>query len=106
MLETSEAIEPVYPAATVVLVRDSEVGLEALLVQRNQAVKHMGGMWVFPGGKVDEEDYPQDRDEYQAAVNAAFRETRLHPKAIFCWEGRRNCISEKLLVPLVIRCSS
>jgi 8-oxo-dGTP pyrophosphatase MutT (NUDIX family) len=76
MLETSDVIEPVYPAATVVLVRDGDAGLEALLVQRNQAVKHMGGMWVFPGGKVDEGDYPRDRDEYTAAVNAAIRETK------------------------------
>ncbi len=76
MLETSDVVEPVFPAATVVLVRDGADGLEALLVQRNQAVQHMGGMWVFPGGKVDAADYPADRDEYRAAVNAAIRETR------------------------------
>jgi 8-oxo-dGTP pyrophosphatase MutT (NUDIX family) len=76
VLETSDVIEPVYPAATVVLVRDGGDGLEALLVQRDKAVQHMGGMWVFPGGKVDEGDYPPDRDEYRAAVNAAIRETR------------------------------
>jgi 8-oxo-dGTP pyrophosphatase MutT (NUDIX family) len=76
VLETSDVIEPVYPAATVVLVRDGDDGMEALLVQRNKAVQHMGGMWVFPGGKVDEADYPGDRDEYRAAVNAAIRETR------------------------------
>jgi 8-oxo-dGTP pyrophosphatase MutT (NUDIX family) len=57
-------------------VRDGEEGLEALLVQRHQAVQHMGGMWVFPGGKVDPADYPLDRDKYQAAINAAIRETR------------------------------
>ena len=76
MLEMSDAIEPVCPAATVVLVRDGDDGLEALLVQRNKAVKHMGGMWVFPGGKVDEQDYPGDGDVYTAALNAAIRETR------------------------------
>lgn len=76
MLETSDSIEPVFPAATVVLVRDGDAGLEALLVQRNQAVQHMGGMWVFPGGKVDESDYPGDRNDYAAAINAAIRETR------------------------------
>jgi 8-oxo-dGTP pyrophosphatase MutT (NUDIX family) len=75
VLETSDIVEPVYPAATVVLVRDGDAGLEALLVQRNKTVQHMGGMWVFPGGKVDETDYPGDRDEYRAAVNAAIRET-------------------------------
>ncbi len=76
MLEISDTVEPVYPAATVVLVRDASDGPEVLLVQRSKAVKHMGGMWVFPGGRVDEEDYPQDRDEYRAALNAARRETR------------------------------
>ena len=76
MLEFSTAVEPVYPAATVVLVRDGAQGLEALLVQRNKALAHMGGIWVFPGGRVDEADYPADRDDYRAAVNAAIRETR------------------------------
>lgn len=76
MLETSDIVEPVFPAATVVLVRDGAAGLEALLVQRNKTVQHMGGMWVFPGGKVDAADYPGDRDEYRAAINAAIRETR------------------------------
>lgn len=75
MIETSDQIEPVYPAATVVLLRDGTAGMEALLVQRSQAVKHMGGMWVFPGGRVDEADYPADRDEFGAALNAAIRET-------------------------------
>lgn len=76
MLELSENIEPVYPAATVVLVRDGRDGLEALLVQRSKAVTHMGGMWVFPGGKVEDVDYPADGDDFGAAVNAALRETR------------------------------
>jgi 8-oxo-dGTP pyrophosphatase MutT (NUDIX family) len=76
MLELSKSVEPIYPAATVVLVRDSENGLEALLVQRSKAVAHMGGMWVFPGGRVDDGDYPADRDDYSAALNAAIRETR------------------------------
>ncbi len=76
MLETTDTVEPIYPAATVVLVRDGDVGMEALLVQRSSAVTHMGGMWVFPGGKVDEADYPEDGDDYRAALNAAIRETR------------------------------
>lgn len=75
MLETSDQVEPVFPAATVVLLRNGEEGLEALLVQRSKAVKHMGGMWVFPGGRVDEADAEGD-DDYRAAVNAAIRETQ------------------------------
>ena len=76
MLELSKFVEPVYPAATVVLVRDGLQGLEVLLVQRSKAVTHMGGMWVFPGGRVDEDDYPSDRDQFGAALNAAIRETQ------------------------------
>lgn len=75
MLETSDRVEPVYPAATVVLLRNGADGLETLLVQRSKAVKHMGGMWVFPGGRVDEAD-AKGVDDYGAAVNAAIRETQ------------------------------
>ena len=70
-----ESVAPIHPSATVVLIRDGDAGLEALLVQRSKAVKHMGGMWVFPGGKVDEADYSENRDAYGAALNAAIRET-------------------------------
>ncbi|MFN9811825.1 MAG: NUDIX hydrolase [Deltaproteobacteria bacterium] len=44
------------PAATVVLLRDSARGLEALLVQRHRATAFMGGAHVFPGGKLALED--------------------------------------------------
>ncbi len=86
MLEMSDRVEPVHPAATVVLVRDGADGLEALLVQRSKAVKHMGGMWVFPGGRVDEADYPPDRDDFRAALNAAIRETREEAGLELCSE--------------------
>jgi len=75
VVETSDQPEPVRPAATVVMVRDGDEGLEVLLVQRNKAVSNMGGMWVFPGGKVDESDYPPGGEPYEAAANAAIRET-------------------------------
>ena len=64
-----------HPSATVVLVRDSEQGLETLLLCKSENVNWLSGMWVFPGGRVDEEDYTDDRDVYSAAHNAAIRET-------------------------------
>jgi len=67
---------PADPAATVVMVRDRERGPEVLLLRRSDEVPHWGGLWVFPGGRVEEADYPADRDRYAAAVNAAVRETR------------------------------
>jgi 8-oxo-dGTP pyrophosphatase MutT (NUDIX family) len=46
------AVAPARQAASLILVRDSTVGLEVLLVQRNPAQRFMGGAWVFPGGSV------------------------------------------------------
>jgi 8-oxo-dGTP pyrophosphatase MutT (NUDIX family) len=65
------------PAATVVITRDGPDGIEVLMVRRNS--KHaFGGMWVFPGGKVDPEDLDVDDpdDEESAARRAAVREAR------------------------------
>jgi len=70
--ETTEA----FPSATVVLVRDGDDGLEVLMVCRSKQVKHMGGMWVFPGGRVDPADQVAGGDDYAAALNAAIRETQ------------------------------
>jgi 8-oxo-dGTP pyrophosphatase MutT (NUDIX family) len=44
------------PAATVVLLRDGEGGLEVFLLQRHKATAFMGGAYVFPGGKLDPAD--------------------------------------------------
>ncbi|HYU39491.1 MAG TPA: NUDIX domain-containing protein [Acidimicrobiia bacterium] len=70
--ETPEAV----PAATVVLVRDSADGLETLMVRRSSKLEFAGGMWVFPGGRVDPDDIPPDGDVIEAARRAAVREAR------------------------------
>jgi 8-oxo-dGTP pyrophosphatase MutT (NUDIX family) len=44
------------PAATVALLRDGRQGLEAYLQQRPMRMGFAGGLWVFPGGRVDEAD--------------------------------------------------
>ena len=49
--------KPLLLAATVVMVRDGDDGLEVLMVLRNRSLKFGGGSWVFPGGRVDEADY-------------------------------------------------
>jgi 8-oxo-dGTP pyrophosphatase MutT (NUDIX family) len=43
-------------AATVVLLRDGPGGLEAYLQRRPLGMGFAGGLWVFPGGRVDEAD--------------------------------------------------
>ena len=66
----------IYPAATVVLIKDSERGLETLLLRRSRKLDFVGGAWVFPGGRIDPEDYPDDRADSMesAARQAAVRE--------------------------------
>jgi 8-oxo-dGTP pyrophosphatase MutT (NUDIX family) len=43
-------------AASVILLRDAELGPEVFMVQRHQSAKFVGGAHVFPGGRVDPED--------------------------------------------------
>jgi 8-oxo-dGTP pyrophosphatase MutT (NUDIX family) len=64
------------PAATVVIARDSGDGVEVLMLHRN-SVHAFGGMWVFPGGKVDPGDVdPASADELSTARRAAARESQ------------------------------
>jgi 8-oxo-dGTP pyrophosphatase MutT (NUDIX family) len=71
------------PAATVVLLRDGADGLEVLLAKRSSKLAFHGGAWVFPGGRVDPDDYGDDPDDVfaaakQAAAREAFEEAALH----------------------------
>jgi 8-oxo-dGTP pyrophosphatase MutT (NUDIX family) len=51
---------PVRDAATVMLLRDSELGLEVCMLQRNLDSDFVGGAYVFPGGGVDPEDAAEE----------------------------------------------
>jgi len=70
-----EANTPAIPAATVVLLRDRASQIEVLMLHKTSQIA-FGGMWVFPGGRIDEADYPPGRDPNVAARNAALRETQ------------------------------
>jgi 8-oxo-dGTP pyrophosphatase MutT (NUDIX family) len=71
---------PIVAAATVVLLRDAPDGLETLMLRRDSRLAFAGGMWVFPGGRVDPGDWPAGTDASDAAAvavagrNAAVRE--------------------------------
>ena len=67
----------IFPAATVVLIRDRNEALEVLMLRRSKDVKFGGGAWVFPGGRIDAADYKDDpEDSEKAAYEAAVRETQ------------------------------
>lgn len=90
----TSSTDQLIPAATVVLVRDSDNGLETLLLRRNAKLNFAGGNWVFPGGRIDpadSENLPQENctasaafedgcgrpgGEFKAAEQAAVRETQ------------------------------
>lgn len=50
---------PVRPAATVMLVRDGDDGLEVFMMQRTMSAAFARGAYVFPGGKVDDADHAE-----------------------------------------------
>ena len=53
---TPTAPETPRDSATVVLLRDAPAGMEVLLLRRHAQASNMAGIYVFPGGKLDEAD--------------------------------------------------
>ena len=72
VLEFSEEASPALPAASAIVIRQSHEGLETLLLKRSDELKHMPGLWVFPGGKVEASD--QGDNELEQARSGAARE--------------------------------
>lgn len=62
------------PAATVIVLRDTTSGPELLLLRRDSRLAFAGGMWVFPGGRIDGDDRADGDDPEAAAARAAVRE--------------------------------
>ena len=65
------SVKPVtpLPAATLVILRDTNPGVEVLLMQRHRASKFAGGDYVFPGGKVEVDDNPDDAAAWCAGMD-------------------------------------
>lgn len=59
------------PASTVVLLRESAQGPETLLLKRNKALMFAGGLWVFPGGALEEQDLAVAQGDTLAASRVA-----------------------------------
>jgi len=90
------------PAATVVLLRPvdggAEPGVECLMLRKNRG-QSFGGMWVFPGGRVDEGETP---------LEAALRELdeelglRLGPESVVGWLDDYPTRSGYVITPVVL----
>lgn len=54
--DAGQAPAPAMPAATVTIVRDAGDGIEVLMMRRNLRSGFVPGMYVFPGGGLDDAD--------------------------------------------------
>ncbi|GDX32699.1 hypothetical protein LBMAG15_16340 [Actinomycetes bacterium] len=61
------------PAATVILMRAAVTGFETFLMRRSATMRFAPGMYVFPGGSVDNDDV-SNVDELTSYINCAVRE--------------------------------
>ncbi|MGH9210099.1 MAG: NUDIX hydrolase [Acidimicrobiales bacterium] len=69
--------QPVHDAATVVLLRDRPGGFECLMLRKTEG-QTFAGLWVFPGGRVEEDRDGTGLDGARAAaVREAAEETGL-----------------------------
>lgn len=81
-----QAVQPIRPAATVILIRDVEAAgqFEIFMLRRTSRAAFAGGMYVFPGGRVDGDDHLHSNDRWrtgpterqatqQAALGAEWR---------------------------------
>ena len=85
----SELVDgPVRPAATVIMLRDSSEAmhgshLEVFLLKRHDLSKVLGGVFVFPGGKVDPQDAQLDMaahlDQSPVALHSTLNEPEIDP---------------------------
>jgi 8-oxo-dGTP pyrophosphatase MutT (NUDIX family) len=84
-MNTEPSDGPVRASASVVMLRDGMDGLEVFLLRRHGLSDVLGGAFVFPGGKVDEQDACLDMQAHLdvpvAALQAALNEPQLEELA-------------------------
>ena len=71
------------PAATVILLRDGAQGIEVFMLRRTEAANFAAGMYVFPGGRVDD----ADRDTAWGLRCHGLTDTNGHPHAGLADDG-------------------
>ena len=93
---------PVVPrlAATTLIVRDGDTGLEVLMVRRSLQASFMPGAYVFPGGAVDAADASHDHpslcdESAQALARRVGAVTEVGDQALaFAVAALRECFEE------------
>lgn len=62
------AVQPIRPAATIIIVREAEDASQAyeiFMMRRTSGASFAGGMYVFPGGRVDGDDHLHKYDAHR-----------------------------------------
>ncbi len=59
------------PAATIMLIREINQALEVFMVVRHHQIDFASGALVFPGGKVDDQDYDRELLNYCTIIDQA-----------------------------------
>ena len=64
------------PAATVLVLKDSDIGMEVLMVKRSKRPP-FENLYVFPGGKIDENDYSNSYETHSENLNDELASAKL-----------------------------
>ena len=83
--EFMSLIQPIRPAATVILVREADAGFEIFMLRRTSNASFAGGMYVFPGGRVDGDDHLHKYDSFR--VGPDDRQALQQEALGFEWRG-------------------
>ena len=102
----SDPVQPIRPAATIIVVREAANSYEIFMLKRTSKASFASGMYVFPGGRVDGDDHlhkydafrfgptpqqqPQVRalgDEWRGFWIAAIRETFEEAGLLLAYKG-------------------
>lgn len=99
--------DPVTPrhAATILMLRDSDDGLQVLMTQRSHKASFAPGVFVFPGGQLDDADGSaaaqavsrarSDQDElHRKFAHAALRESFEELGILLAWQKGRDALCE------------
>ena len=75
---TERLVRPIRPAATVILVRDVPEGqYQIFMLKRTSRAAFAGGMFVFPGGKVEPDDHLHKYDAWRTGPSEDQRAQKL-----------------------------
>ena len=81
----------VRSAATVLIMRQAEGGMEILMLRRNAKLVFAGGAWVFPGGAVDQADTGSAKLESEELGNEDLGNEELAARVAAVRESAEEC---------------